>query len=303
MCCSRGSIEPESEGFIVAGLIAMKISSPSHKSTATEPWYVRWTLILLAVALMGMVILVPLAAVIYGALADGLRAYLEALKDPDTLSAVRLPLITAAIAVPLNVVFGVAAAWAIGKFRFVGRSLLISLIDVPLAVSPVISGLLYVLLFGLQGWWGPWLIGHNHKVIFAIPGIVLATIFVTFPMVAHEVIPLMESQGSEEEQAALVLGAGGWRTFWMVTMPNIKWGVIFGVILCNARAMGEFGAVSVVSGHIRGETNTVPLQVEILYNDYQYTAAFALATLLLLLALVTLILKTIVEWRAARAVG
>ena len=284
----------------MAGITATNFALPAARRATTESRLVRWVLIAAAVFVLGVVLLVPLGAVICGALADGIRAYLESLKDSDTLSAVRLTLLTAAIAVPLNVVFGVAAAWALGKFRFVGRNLLMAVIDVPLAVSPVISGLVYVLLFGSRGWFGPWLQQHNCKIVFAVPGIVLATIFVTFPMVAHEVIPLMESQGTEEEQAALVLGAGGWRTFWRVTLPNIKWGLLFGIILCNARAMGEFGAVSVVSGHIRGETNTVPLQVEILYNDYQYTAAFALSTLLLLLAIVTLVLKTFIEWRYAR---
>lgn len=285
----------------MAGLVAMRGLAPRHQPSTAEPWFIKWSLIALAVALLALVLVVPLAAVIYGALTDGVKTYLDSLKDPDTLAAVHLTLVAAGIAVPLNLLFGVAAAWAIGKFRFFGRSFLISLIDLPLAVSPVISGLIYVLLFGLQGWWGPWLSAHGWKIIFATPGIVLATAFVTFPLVAHELIPLMESQGSDEEQAALSLGAGGWRTFRRVTLPNVKWGLLFGVILCNARAMGEFGAVSVVSGHIRGETNTIPLQVEILYNDYQYSAAFALSTLLLLLAVITLIFKTLVEWRAAAA--
>ncbi|HZW13184.1 MAG TPA: sulfate ABC transporter permease subunit CysW, partial [Noviherbaspirillum sp.] len=214
------------------------------------------------------------------------------------MSAIKLTLTVAAIAVPLNVVFGIAASWCIAKFNFVGKNLLLTLIDLPFSVSPVISGLIYVLLFGAQGWFGPWLREHDIKILFAVPGIVLATIFVTFPFVARELIPLMQSQGNEEEEAALVLGASGWRTFWHVTLPNIKWGLLYGVILCNARAMGEFGAVSVVSGHIRGETNTMPLQVEILYNEYNFAAAFAVASLLALLALVTLALKTAVEWRA-----
>jgi sulfate transport system permease protein len=223
--------------------------------------------------------------------------YLEAIVEPDALSAIKLTLIAAGIAVPLNLIFGVAAAWTIAKFEFRGKSVLLTLIDLPFSVSPVISGLVYVLLFGAQGWFGEWLRDHDIKILFAVPGIVLATIFVTFPFVARELIPLMQAQGSEEEEAALVLGASGWQTFWHVTLPNIKWGLLYGVILCNARAMGEFGAVSVVSGHIRGETNTMPLQVEILYNEYNFVAAFAVASLLTLLALLTLALKTIVEWR------
>ena len=222
------------------------------------------------------------------------------MRDPDALAAIRLTLLAAAIAVPLNLVFGVAAAWAIAKFEFRGKSLLITLIDLPFAVSPVISGLIFVLLFGLQGWFGPWLAAHDIKIIFAVPGIVLATMFVTFPFVARELIPLMQEQGNDEEEAALALGASGWQTFWRVTLPNIKWGLLYGVILCNARAMGEFGAVSVVSGHIRGQTNTMPLHVEILYNEYNFAAAFAVASLLALLALVTLVLKSLVEWKGVR---
>jgi sulfate transport system permease protein len=219
--------------------------------------------------------------------------------EPDAIAAIKLTLLIAAIAVPLNLVFGVAAAWTIAKFNFRGKNVLLTLIDLPFSVSPVISGLIYVLLFGAQGWFGPWLSDHGIQILFAVPGMVLATIFVTFPFVARELIPLMQSQGTEEEEAALVLGASGWRTFWHVTLPNIKWGLLYGVILCNARAMGEFGAVSVVSGHIRGETNTMPLHVEILYNEYNFAAAFAVASLLALLALVTLALKSFVEWRAA----
>jgi sulfate transport system permease protein len=285
----------------MAGTIGLHSAKAPVRTVATEPWYIRIPLILLAVAAMGLIIFVPVCAVIASAFADGFKAYCDSLKDSDTVSAIKLTLLAAAISVPLNVVFGIAAAWAIGKFRFVGRSLLLALIGVPLAVSPVVSGLIYVLLFGLQGWWGGWLSDHGYRIIFAVPGIVLATTFVTFPMVAHEIIPLMESQGSDQEQAALLLGASGWRTFRKITLPNIKWGLLYGIILCNARAMGEFGAVSVVSGHIRGETNTVPLQVEVLYNDYQYTAAFALATLLLLLALITVVVKSLVEWRAQAA--
>jgi sulfate transport system permease protein len=251
-----------------------------------------------ALAFLGLFLLAPLAAVFTEALRHGVRAYFASFGNADALAAIKLTVLTAAIAVPLNLVFGVAAAWAIAKFNFPGKSLLITLIDLPFAVSPVISGLVFVLLFGLQGWLGPWLQEHDIKIIFAMPGIVLATVFVTFPFVARELIPLMQAQGVEEEYAALTLGAGGWQTFWRITLPNIKWGLFYGVILCNARAMGEFGAVSVVSGHIRGKTNTMPLHVEILHNEYNFVAAFAVASLLALLALVTLVLKTYVEWRA-----
>jgi sulfate transport system permease protein len=261
---------------------------------------VRYTLIGLALGFVLLFLLLPLAAVFTEALRKGLGAYVEALQEPDAMSAIRLTLITAAIAVPLNLVFGVAAAWAIAKFDFRGKAFLITLIDLPFSVSPVVAGLIYVLMFGAQGWFGPWLAAHDVKVIFAVPGIVLATVFVTFPFIARELIPLMQAQGNDEEQAAIVLGANGWQTFWYVTLPNIKWGLIYGVILCNARAMGEFGAVSVVSGHIRGQTNTMPLHVEILYNEYQSAAAFAVASLLALLALVTLLIKSVVEWRHAR---
>ncbi len=243
----------------------------------------------------------PLVAVFAEALRRGVGAYFAAFTDSDALASVRLTLLAAGISVPANLVFGVAAAWCIAKFNFRGKSVLTTLIDLPFAVSPVISGLIYVLVFGLQGWWGAWLIEHDLKVIFAVPGIVLATTFVTFPFVARELIPLMQAQGSDEEYAALTLGANGWQIFWRVTVPNIKWGLLYGVILCNARAMGEFGAVSVVSGHIRGETNTMPLHVEILYNEYNFVAAFAVASLLALLAIVTLVLKAIVEWRHAQA--
>lgn len=263
-----------------------------------EPFWVRALLIGTALAFLTLFLFVPLAAVFSEALRKGFDAYLTAITEPDAWSAIKLTLLTASIAVPLNLVFGVAAAWTIAKFEFRGKSLLLTLIDLPFSVSPVISGLIYVLLFGAQGWFGPWLREHDIKILFAVPGIVLATVFVTFPFVARELIPLMQSQGNEEEEAALVLGASGWRTFWHVTLPNIKWGLLYGVILCNARAMGEFGAVSVVSGHIRGETNTMPLQVEILYNEYNFAAAFAVASLLALLALVTLAIKSFVEWRA-----
>jgi sulfate/thiosulfate transport system permease protein len=284
----------------MASNIALRQTSvvAAQPRAAAEPSLIRWLLIGIALAFLGLFLCVPLAAVFVQALRKGVLFYLNALREPDALSAIRLTLLTAAIAVPLNLTFGVAAAWAIAKFEFVGKSFLITLIDVPFAVSPVISGLIFVLLFGLQGWLGPWLHEHDLKVIFAVPGIVLATIFVTFPFVARELIPLMQEQGTEEEQAALVLGANGWQTFFRVTLPNIKWGLLYGVILCNARAMGEFGAVSVVSGHIRGQTNTVPLQVEILYNEYNFAAAFAVASLLALLALVTLVAKSVVEWKS-----
>ncbi|HUL12587.1 MAG TPA: sulfate ABC transporter permease subunit CysW [Methylococcaceae bacterium] len=263
-----------------------------------EPAAVRWALIATALLFVGLLLFVPLAAVFTEALRKGLSAYVSALTEPDALSAIRLTLLTVGIAVPLNLLFGLAAAWAIAKFEFTGKQLLITLIDLPFAVSPVISGLIYVLLFGLQGWLGPWLAAHDIKLLFAVPGLVLATIFVTVPFVARELIPLMQEQGTEEEEAAMVLGASGFQTFRRVTLPNIKWGLLYGVILCNARAMGEFGAVSVVSGHIRGLTNTLPLHVEILYNEYDFAAAFAVASLLALLALLTLVLKSVVEWKA-----
>jgi sulfate transport system permease protein len=246
-------------------------------------------------------LLLPLVAVLVEAFRKGWEAYASALFDPDALSALRLTLLVAAISVPLNLVFGVCAAWAIAKFEFRGKHFLVTLIDLPFSISPVIAGLIYVLVFGAQGWFGPWLAEHDIKIIFAVPGIVLATIFVTFPFIARELIPLMQAQGKEEEEAAVVLGASGWQTFWYVTIPNIKWGLLYGVILTNARAMGEFGAVSVVSGHIRGMTNTLPLHVEILYNEYQFSAAFAVASLLAMLALVTLGVKTWIEHRAAQS--
>jgi sulfate transport system permease protein len=265
-----------------------------------EPAALRHALIALAVAFVGVFLLVPLAAVFHEALKKGWEAYLAAIIEPDAWSSIKLTLLAAGIAVPLNTVFGVAAAWAIAKFEFRGKNLLTTLIDLPFSVSPVISGLVYVLLFGAQGWFGGWLIEHGFKVIFAVPGIVLATVFVTFPFVARELIPLMQAQGREEEEAAAVLGARGWQMFWRVTLPNVKWGLVYGVILCNARAMGEFGAVSVVSGHIRGSTNTMPLHVEILYNEYQFAAAFAVASLLALLALGTLAARSILEKEIAR---
>jgi sulfate transport system permease protein len=263
----------------------------------SEPLWARVALILIALAILSAVILVPLLAVFGEALAKGIGAYFDALADPDARDAMHLTLLTAAIAVPLNLVFGVCAAWAIAKFRFPGRSVLVSLIDLPFSVSPVISGLIYVILFGAQGWLGPWLEAHDMKIIFAVPGIVLATIFVTFPFIARELIPLMESQGTADEEAAMTLGANFWQIIRHVTLPNVKIGLLYGVLLCNARAMGEFGAVSVVSGHIRGLTNTMPLQAEIFYNEYNFVAAFAVASLLALLALVTLGAKTLLEWR------
>jgi sulfate transport system permease protein len=262
-----------------------------------EAHWVRRLLLVLGLAFFLLFLVLPLSAVFVEALRKGWTAYLAALSEPDALAAIRLTLTAAAIAVPLNVVFGVAAAWAIAKHDFRGKQLLITLIDLPFSVSPVVAGLIFVLLFGAQGWFGGWLQDADVKIVFAVPGIVLATVFVTFPFVARELIPLMQSQGRDEEEAATVLGASGWRTFRHVTLPNIKWGLLYGVILCNARAMGEFGAVSVVSGHIRGETNTLPLHVEILYNEYQFAAAFAVASLLALLALVTLVLKQFVAWR------
>ncbi|MBI5162855.1 MAG: sulfate ABC transporter permease subunit CysW [Magnetospirillum sp.] len=269
---------------------------PPHRRPVTEPRWMRVTLCLLALGFLTLFLALPLAAVLGQALARGVEPFAAALVTPDTMAAIRLTLLTAAIAVPLNLVFGLAAAWAIAKFRFPLRGLLVTLIDLPFSVSPVVSGLIYVLMFGLQGWLGPTLAAHGIKIIFAVPGIVLATIFVTLPFVARELIPLMEAQGREEEEAAIVLGAGGWRTFLLVTLPNIKWGLLYGVLLCNARAMGEFGAVSVVSGHIRGMTTTIPLHVEILYNEYDFVGAFAVASLLALLALVTLAAKTFLEW-------
>ena len=269
-------------------------------ATREAPW-VKWTILALALSFFALFLLLPLATVFAGALRKGVEVYVAALTEPDAVSALQLTLLAAAIAVPLNLVFGVWAAWLVTKFDFRGKSFLVTLIDLPFSVSPVVAGLIYVLMFGAQGWFGPWLQEHDLKIVFAVPGIVLATVFVTFPFVARELIPLMEAQGREEEEAATVLGASGWQTFWHVTLPNVNWGLLYGVILCNARAMGEFGAVSVVSGHIRGLTNTLPLHVEILYNEYQFAAAFAVASLLALLALVTLALKQWVEWRQARS--
>jgi sulfate transport system permease protein len=276
---------------------AARIEPPYVPAATSEPGWVRITLIAIAVGFAILFLLIPLAVVFTEAFKKGWDAYLAAITEEDAWLAIKLTLLTAAIAVPANLIFGLSASWAIAKFEFRGKNLLLTLIDLPFSVSPVISGLIYVLLFGAHGWFGAWLMSHDIQILFAVPGIVLATVFVTFPFVARELIPLMQSQGNEEEEAALVLGASGWLTFWHVTLPNIRWGLLYGVILCNARAMGEFGAVSVVSGHIRGETNTMPLQVEILYNEYNFAAAFAVASLLALLALVTLAIKTFIEWR------
>ena len=272
----------------------------SSAATREQRW-VKWTVLTLGLGFFALFLLLPLATVFTEALRKGLGVYFPALTEPDALSALMLTLTVALIAVPLNLVFGVWAAWLVTKFDFRGKSFLVTLIDLPFSVSPVVAGLIYVLMFGAQGWFGPWLQAHDLKIVFAVPGIVLATTFVTFPFVARELIPLMEAQGREEEEAATVLGASGWQTFWLVTLPNVKWGLLYGVILCNARAFGEFGAVSVVSGHIRGLTNTLPLHVEILYNEYQFAAAFAVASLLALLALVTLGLKTVIEWRESQS--
>ncbi|MBU4272182.1 MAG: sulfate ABC transporter permease subunit CysW [Planctomycetes bacterium] len=279
----------------------MKRTGNVRRSAAatTESRWVRRLLIGVSLAFLGLFLMMPLAAVFAQAFSRGWEVYVRSLGDHDALSAIGLTLLIALIVVPVNTAFGVIAAWAIAKFQFVGKSLLITLIDLPYSVSPVISGMVFVLLFGRQGWLGPWLDARGIHIIFAVSGIVLATLFVTFPFVARELIPLMQAQGTEEEEAARLLGAGGWQTFWRVTLPNVKWGLLYGVILCNARAMGEFGAVSVVSGHIRGETNTMPLHVEVLYNEYNITAAFAVASLLALLALVTLVLKSALQWKTA----
>jgi sulfate transport system permease protein len=269
----------------------------------SEPRWVRWSFTAIALGFLALFLALPLVTVFFEAFRKGAGVYLASLVDPDALAAIRLTLLVAFIAVPLNLVFGIAAAWAIAKFSFRGKQFLITLIDLPFSVSPVVAGLIYVLMFGAQGWFGPWLQANDWKIIFAVPGIVLATVFVTFPFVARELIPLMQAQGSDEEQAALTLGASGWQMFARVTLPNIRWALLYGVILCNARAMGEFGAVSVVSGHIRGLTNTLPLHVEILYNEYQFAASFAVASLLTLLAVATLVVKRIVEWRTSRLVA
>ncbi len=303
---------------IHTSLVRPRIGAEGAAPTGAAKSGTAWLLITIALVFLGVFLVLPLAAVFTEAFRKGAAAYFASFREPDALSAIRLTLLAAGIAVPLNLAFGLAASWCIAKFHFRGKSLLITLIDLPFAVSPIISGLIYVLVFGAQGWLGPWLRGldfhypwptfqgiewvHQQgvKIIFATPGIVLATVFVTFPFIARELIPLMQAQGSDEEQAAISLGASGWQTFWRVTLPNIRWGLLYGVILCNARAMGEFGAVSVVSGHIRGMTNTMPLHVEILYNDYNFVGAFAVASLLALLALVTLVAKTFLEWQFHR---
>jgi len=269
----------------------------AQKRALQDPSWVKWSLIVITISFITLFICIPLGLVIFQAFSKGLTAYWSALSQPDTLSAIKLTLIVALVTVPLNTVFGVSAAWAITRFDFKGKSFLTTLIDLPFSVSPVISGLIFVLLFGAQGWFGEWLMEHDVKIIFAVPGIVLATLFITFPFVARQLIPLMQEMGNQEEEAALSLGANGWKTFWAITVPNIKWALLYGVLLCNARAMGEFGAVSVVSGHIRGLTNTLPLHVEVSYNDYDVVGAFASASILAALAIVTLILKTALEWK------
>jgi sulfate transport system permease protein len=282
-----------------SNLIETNLAGRLRLATDESP-VVKFVLVGASLAFLTLVLFVPLAAIFAEALRKGLWVYAASFTDRNALAAIRLTLLVAIVCVPLNVVFGLAAAWAIAKFEFPGKSTLITLIDLPFAVSPVISGLIFVLLFGLRGWFGPWLAEHNVQIIFAVPGVILATLFVTFPFVAREVIPLMQEQGTDEELAGVSLGASGWQTFWRVTLPNVKWALLYGIILCNARAMGEFGAVNVVSGHIRGKTNTLPLHVEILYNEYNFVAAFAVASLLALLALVTLAAKSVVEWRVRR---
>lgn len=283
---------------------ARKRGTPARAALAAtaEPPWVRRALIGVALAFLTLFLFVPLIAVFFEAFKKGWEVYVASIVEPDAVSAIQLTLIAAAVSVPLNLVFGVAAAWCIAKFDFRGKNVLLTLIDLPFSVSPVIAGLIYVLIFGLQGWFGEWLRDHDIKIIFALPGIVMATIFITFPFIARELIPLMQAQGQEQEEAARVLGASGWQMFWRVTLPNVKWALLYGVILCNARAMGEFGAVSVVSGHIRGQTNTMPLHIEILYNEYQFAAAFAVSSLLALLALVTMGLKYIVERRVRQEI-
>ena len=281
----------------VALELPQKRTSAIPRNIRRDPPLVRWGLTLLALLALGVFIVLPLIAVFVQAFAKGLPTYLAAIREPDTLSAIRLSLLAAGVSVPLNLVFGVAAAWTIAKFQFKGKSVLVTLIDIPFAVSPVVSGLIFVLIFGAQGWFGSWLVDHDIRIIFAVPGIILATTFVTFPFVARELIPLMQSQGSDEEEAALALGASGWQMFFKITLPNIRWGLLYGVVLCTARALGEFGAVSVVSGHIRGQTNTLPLHVEILYNEYNYSGAFAVASLLSVVAVITLTLKKFLEWK------
>ena len=272
----------------------------AKQSATSEARWIRWSLIGIAMVFLALFLILPLVIVFTEAFSKGMGVYIAAITHPDAAAAIKLTLIAAAIAVPLNVVFGLAASWAIAKFQFKGKQIVITLIDLPFAVSPVVAGLIYMLLFGAQGLFGHWLMDHNVRIMFAVPGIVLATVFITFPFIARELIPLMQEQGKEQEEAAITLGANGWQMFFRVTLPSIKWALLYGIILCNARAMGEFGAVSVVSGKIRGQTNTMPLHIEILYNEYQFAAAFAVASLLALLALVTLVLKSALEWKAAR---
>ncbi|WP_010495327.1 sulfate ABC transporter permease subunit CysW [Paenibacillus elgii] len=285
----------------MAGYVATAVKSGSAAAERprhiTEPRIVKWALITVALLFLGFLLILPLVSVFVEAFRKGWEVYAASLIESDAAAAIRLTLLVAVIAVPLNLLFGLAAAWAITKFQFKGKNLLITLIDLPFAVSPVISGLIFILLFGAKGWFGPWLQENDLKIIFALPGIVLATVFVTFPFVARELLPLMQAQGTLEEEAAVTLGAKGWRIFWKITLPNIKWGLLYGVILCNARSMGEFGAVSVVSGHIRGSTNTMPLHIQILYNEYNFAGAFAMASLLVLLAVVTLVVKSVIEWK------
>jgi sulfate/thiosulfate transport system permease protein len=288
----------------MAGNVPMQYStSPAYQTTArdSEPRLVRWALITLALAFLGLFLVLPLVAIFIKAFDKGAAVFLEAISNPDALSAIKLTLTVTLITVPLNAVFGVAAAWAVTKFNFKGKNLLITIIDLPFAISPVIAGLVFVLLFSAHGLFGQWLIDHNIKIIFAVPGIALATLLVTLPFVARELIPLMQTQGTADEEASLTLGASGWKTFLLVTLPNIKWGLLYGIILCSARAIGEFGAVSVVSGHIRGMTNTMPLHIEILYNEYQFSAAFAVASLMSLFAIITLIIKNVIEWKAKKS--
>ncbi|MFL6560488.1 MAG: sulfate ABC transporter permease subunit CysW, partial [Bacillus sp. (in: firmicutes)] len=286
-----------------AGNVPMQYSSTPIQTTTrdSEPRLVRWVLITLALGFLGLVLVLPLVAIFIKAFDKGIAVFLEAISNPDALSAIKLTLIITLITVPLNAIFGVAAAWAVTKFNFKGKSLLITIIDLPFAISPVIAGLVFVLLFSAHGLFGQWLIDHNIKIIFAVPGIAMATLLVTLPFVARELIPLMQAQGTADEEASLTLGASGWKTFFLVTLPNIKWGLLYGIILCSARAIGEFGAVSVVSGHIRGLTNTMPLHIEILYNEYQFSAAFAVASLMSLFAIITLVVKNVIEWKAKKS--
>lgn len=287
----------------MAGNVPLQFTNPPLQTTASysEPRLVRWILITLALAFLGLFLVLPLAAIFIKAFDKGSAVFLEAISNPDALSAIKLTLIITLITVPLNAIFGIAAAWAVTKFNFKGKSLLITIIDLPFAISPVIAGLVFVLLFSAHGLFGEWLIEHNIKIIFAVPGIALATLLVTLPFVARELIPLMQTQGTADEEASLTLGASGWKTFLLVTLPNIKWGLLYGIILCSARTIGEFGAVSVVSGHIRGMTNTMPLHIEILYNEYQFSAAFAVASLMSLFAIITLVVKNIIEWKAKKS--